>query len=132
MKLLSKTLVMLVLTVILGGSFLSGYDLGSKAGMVEKNGEVITEEVLLQKDNVINDIVIYEEGLNPFFATSKSALIANLRLDKIERLRERGFVIEITSEGDESISQPVQVENNVIRVSIYSSDSEILDVLNNI
>ena len=39
--------------------------------MVEKNGEVITEEVLLQKDNVINDIVIYEEGLNPFFATSK-------------------------------------------------------------
>lgn len=132
MKLLSKTLVMLVLTVILGGSFLSGYDLGSKAGMVEKNGEVITEEVLLQKDNVINDIVIYEEGLNPFFATSKSALIANLRLDKIERLRERGFVIEITSEGDESISQPVQVENNVIRVSIYSSDSEFLDVLNNI
>lgn len=132
MKLLSKTLVMLVLTVILGGSFLSGYDLGSKAGMVEKNGEVITEEVLLQKDNVINDIVIYEEGLNPFFATSKSALIANLRLDKIEGLRERGFVIEITSEGDESISQPVQVENNVIRVSIYSSDSEILDVLNNI
>lgn len=132
MKLLSKTLVMLVLTVILGGSFLSGYDLGSKAGMVEKNGEVITEEVLLQKDNVINDIVIYEEGLNPFFATSKSALIANLRLDKIESLRERGFVIEITSEGDESISQPVQVENNVIRVSIYSSDSEFLDVLNNI
>lgn len=132
MKLLSKTLVMLVLTVILGGSFLSGYDLGSKAGMVEKNGEVITEEVLLQKDNVINDIVIYEEGLNPFFATSKSALIANLRLDKIEGLREKGFVIEITSEGDESISQPVQVENNVIRVSIYSSDSEFLDVLNNI
>lgn len=132
MKLLSKTFVMLVLTVILGGSFLSGYDLGSKAGMVEKNGEVITEEVLLQKDNVINDIVIYEEGLNPFFATSKSALIANLRLDKIESLRERGFVIEITSEGDESISQPVQVENNVIRVSIYSSDSEFLDVLNNI
>lgn len=132
MKLLSKTLVMLALTVILGGSFLSGYDLGSKAGMVEKNGEVITEEVLLQKDNVINDIVIYEEGLNPFFATSKSALIANLRLDKIEGLRERGFVIEITSEGDESISQPVQVENNVIRVSIYSSDSEFLDVLNNI
>ena len=132
MKLLSKTFVMLVLTVILGGSFLNGYDLGSKAGMVEKNGEVITEEVLLQKDNVINDIVIYEEGLNPFFATSKSALIANLRLDKIEGLREKGFVIEITSEGDESISQPVQVENNVIRVSIYSSDSEFLDVLNNI
>lgn len=131
MKKLGKVLCFNLSAIALGLIFLGSYDIGANATLM-RSGEVITEEVLLQKDNMINDIVVYEEGLNPFFATSKSALIANLELSKIEGIKDNGYVIKINAKGSQDIAEPVVVNGKEIQISIYSIDKEILDVLNNI
>lgn len=131
MKKLGKVLCLNLSAIALGLIFLGSYDMGTNAAL-SRNGEVITEEVLLQKDSIINEIVVYEEGLNPFFATSKSALIANLSLDRIEEIKDNGYVIKINANGSEDLSEPVIKNGKEILISIYSVDKEVLDVLNNI
>lgn len=134
MKKKFKVSILFLSTLLLFGlSIQNGYKVGANATFNAKNGEVITEEVLLQKDNTINQIAVYEEGLNPYHATSKSTLLSNLKVEEIEQIKDNGYTLLITGKQDNvDLPQPVVVEGKTIEVSIYSNDEEVLKVVKNL
>lgn len=90
-----------------------------------------TEEVLLQKDAIIKQVVQYEEGLNPFFATSKATQLANLSTDKLEKLANSGYIVYVVdTQSNENLPEPVKVEEGKIIVSTYSNDGALVDTVN--
>ena len=132
-KVLNLAMMGLMVTIMFGLTIQTGFTIGSNATVEAINGELVTEEVLLQKDKVINKIAKYEEGLNPYFATSKSTLLSNFRVDEIEWLEENGYTILVTGQRDnENLPQPVKVIGKKIIVSIYSNDAEVIETVKGI
>lgn len=120
----------LVLTLVFGVCIQFGFKSGVNASVESQAGEKITEEVLLQKDEAINEVVTYEEGLNPYFATSKATVLANLKVSDIQKIKDKGVVINITGEQEnENLPQPVVVDGKTINVSIYSTDADMINAV---
>lgn len=90
------------------------------------------EEVLLQKDKVINDIVVCKEGLNGYQASSKTVCLSDGFSDeKLQKLVDRGYNIYI---GDEqaniNLPEPVKVNGKTIMVSVHSLDDDLVSTVN--
>ena len=119
----------LISTFIFGVVFL-GFSITARA-----NGEenIESNEILLNKDKMVKDITFFEEGLNPYFSTSKMTVISNLSEKKIRALVNKGYVIKINSKKkNKDLPQKVNVKGKEIEVSIYSNNGDIIDVINSL
>lgn len=126
-KALNLSIMGLAMTII----FVSGMALGLESK--SSANEYTTEEMLIQKDEVISSMVEYEEGLNPFFASSKAVKLSNLSLDKLNELAKSGYTIYIVgNETNTNLPEPVKVEGTRIIVSVHSNDGALVDVVNNL
>ena len=131
---LENTLKALKLSVA-GLAMVCVFTMGLGLGMSSHSSanEYTTEEVLMQKDKIISSMVEYEEGVNPFFASSKAVKLSNLSLDKLNELANSGYTIYVVgNETNENLPEPVQVEGNRIIVSVHSNDGALVDVVNNL
>lgn len=92
---------------------------------------VNTEEILMEKSNLIDKVVQYEEGLNPYFSTSKSNQLVNLSTEKLEKLVDSGYVVYIVNtQSNDNLAEPVKIEGNQIIVSTHSNDGALIDTVN--
>ena len=115
--------------------FTMGLSFGLQNNASANDVAVNSEEVLLQKDAVIKEVVQYEEGLNPFIATSKSTQLANLSLEKLEAFADSGYVVYIVgTQTNENLPEPVRIqeEDKKIVVSTHSNDGALVDVVNTV
>lgn len=132
-KVLNKAIITLSLSLFFCTTFLYANAINSNSMEFDKYGRVVEgEEILLQKDKFIEELVIYEEDLNPYDkdVTSKISAISNIEMEKIESLLENGFKINITQEMDnKNLPQKVVVNEKIIKVSIHSNESEMLNIL---
>lgn len=126
-----KRVNLLIMGVAMCCVFTMGLSFGLQSSSSANDSVATTEEVLLQKDAIIKEVVQYEEGLNPFFATSKSTQLANLSTEKLEKLANSGYVVYIVgTQSKENLPEPVKVEGNQIVVSTYSNDGALVDAVN--
>ena len=133
MKKVEKALKMVKLSIAFV-SMCCVFTMGMALGLETNSNanEYTTEEVLMQKDKIISSMVEYEEGVNPFFASSKAVKLSNLSLDKLNELAESGYTIYVVgSETNENLPEPVQVEGTRIIVSVHSNDGALVDTVNN-
>lgn len=106
--------------------------LGTTTAIKSSANNVQTEEDLIKKDSILNQIVKYEKGVNPFEATSISKL-SNLSFDKLEKLVGSGYVIYVVEKREnKNLPEPIEIKENKIVVSTYSNDGALVDAVNTV
>lgn len=90
------------------------------------------EDALLQKDKVVNDIVVCKEGVNGYQASSKTICLSDaFSEEKLKTLVDNGYYIYITDEqSDVNLPEPVKVNGKKIVVSTHSLDDDLVDTVN--
>lgn len=90
------------------------------------------EDALLQKDKVINDIVVCKEGVNGYQASSKTICLSDgFSEDKLKVLVTKGYSIYITdTHTDKNLPEAVIVDGKTIVVSTHSLDDDLVDTVN--
>lgn len=126
---LVKRVNLMIMGVMACCVFLLGLSFGLQNS--SSANDFTTEEILMQKDAIVKQVVQYEDGLNPFFATSKAVQLVNLPTEKLEKLQKSGYVVYIVdTQTNENLPEPVKVEDNKIVVSTYSNDGALVDTVN--
>ena len=102
------------------------------------NGQIQSsadDEVALQKEDIIKEIVQYQDGLNPFQSGSKSLELNDLSVDELMQLKNQGVKILIVktistpAEGMERMAE-INKTTNTITVSLKADDGTVIDSVN--
>ena len=108
--------------------FMIGFSIGvdNKASATVEG----TEQNLMEKDAIINQIMEYEDGLNKFQATTKAVQLSNLNIEKLDKLLKHNYKIIIIGNCDDN--KPVIVEGNKILTSIHTNSGDFIDAINSV
>lgn len=106
-------------------SFMAGMTTVSTIKSHANDGQYITEDILLQKTELIENIVT-TDGVSAFAGGKKQSELVNLSVEKLTELNNNNVKVVIYNEPVSYIDE----QSNVVYISVKATEGQIIDFIN--